>query len=131
MNRELFVKKKKTHNPNPKPFEWEHGSYNACKIKNGSWVYYDYFGKDIENPDNNRYEENPHTFAWSYTDDKYAEYKSLVITHKHIKIIENNAPVTPYGLKRWICDVILKEENEATRERNNQKAKERRERNRG
>ena len=126
MNRELFVKKKKQYNPNPKPFEWEHGSYNAGEIINGSWVYYDYFGKDIDNPDNNRYEENPHTFTWAFTDDKYGNYTSLIITWKHIKIIENNAPVTPYGLKRWICDVILKEQNDETRERNNKKARERR-----
>ena len=126
MNRELFVKKRKVYKQNPKPFEWEHGSYNAGEIINGSWVYYDYFGKDIDNPDNNRYEENPHTFTWAFTDDKYGNYTSLIITHKHIKIIENNAPVTPYGLKRWICDVILKEQNDETRERNNKKARERR-----
>lgn len=126
MSRELFVKKKKQYNPNPKPFEWEHGSYNACEMKNGSWVFYEYFGKDVDNPDNNRYEENDQKFTWAFTDDKYAEYTSLIITHKHIKIIENNAPVTPYGLKRWICDVILKEQNDETRERNNKKARARR-----
>ena len=126
MNRELFVKKKKQYNPNPKPFEWEHGSYNACEMKNGSWVFYEYFGKDVDNPDNNRYEENDQKFTWAFTDDKYAEYTSLIITYKHIKIIENNAPVTPYGLKRWICDVILKEQNDETRERNNKKARARR-----
>ena len=55
MNRELFVKKRKVYKRNPKPFEWEHGSYNAGEIINGSWVYYDYYGKDVDNPENNRY----------------------------------------------------------------------------
>ena len=77
MNRELFVKKRKVYKKNPKPFEWEHGSYNAGEIINGSWVYYDYYGKDVDNPENNRYEGNPHTFKWAYTDDKYNNLHKL------------------------------------------------------
>ena len=34
--RELFVKKRKQYKANPKPFEWEYGSYNSGEIKNES-----------------------------------------------------------------------------------------------
>ena len=128
MNRELFVKKKKTYNPNPKPFEWEYGSYNAGEIIDDAWVHYDYFGED-ENPEKNRFEENTQKFSYKLIDEKYNDYTSLILTPKYLKILMNETTLSDQEVKEYICNVICKEDNDKVRERNNQKAKERRERN--
>ena len=84
MNRELFVKKRKVYKQDPKPFEWEHGSYNAGEIINGSWVYYDYYGKDVDNEKIIDTKKTTQTFKWAYTDDKYNNYtKSYSNTKTH------------------------------------------------
>ena len=128
MIREPFVRKKKVYKKNPAPFEWEHGSYNAGEIINDAWVYYDYFGED-ENPEKNRFEENTQKFSWSLIDEKYNEYTSLILTPKYVKILMNETGLSDQEVKEYICNVICKEDNDKVRERNNQKAKERRERN--
>ena len=106
MNRELFVKKKKTYNPNPKPFEWEHGSYNAGEIIDDAWVYYDYFGED-ENPEKNRFEENTQKFSYKLIDEKYNDYTSLILTPKYLKILMNETTLSDQEVKEYICNVIL------------------------
>ena len=128
MNRELFVKKKRVYKKNPAPFEWEYGSYMAGEIINDAWVYYDYFGED-ENPEKNRFEENTQKFSWSLIDEKYNDYRSLILTPRYIKILMNETGLSDQEVKEYICNVICKEDNDKVRERNNQKAKERRERN--
>ena len=128
MIREPFVRKKKVYKKNPAPFEWEHGSYKAGEIINNAWVYYDYFGED-ENPEKNRFEENTQKFSWSLIDEKYNEYRSLILTPKYVKILMNETGLSDQEVKEYICNVICKEDNDKVRERNNQKAKERRERN--
>ena len=128
MIREPFVRKKKVYKKNPAPFEWEHGSYNAGEIINDAWVYYDYFGED-ENPEKNRFEENTQKFSWSLIDEKYNEYRSLILTPKYVKILMNETGLSDQEVKEYICNVICKEDNDKVRERTNQKAKERRERN--
>ena len=130
MNRELFVKKKRVYKKNPAPFEWEHGSYMGGEVIDDAWVYYDYFGED-ENPEKNRFEENTQKFSWSLIDEKYNDYISLILTPKYIKILMNETGLSDQEVKEYICNVIFKEDNDKVRERNNQKAKERRERNRG
>ena len=129
MNRELFVKKKRVYKKNPAPFEWEHGSYMGGEVIDDAWVYYDYFGED-ENPEKNRFEENTQKFSWSLIDEKYKEYRSLILTPKYVKILMNKTGLSDQEVKEYICNVICKEDNDKVRERNNQKAKERRERNR-
>jgi hypothetical protein len=91
-------------------------------------VYYDYFGED-ENPEKNRFEENTQKFSWSLIDEKYNEYRSLILTPKYVKILMNETGLSDQEVKEYICNVICKEDNDKVRERNNQKAKERRERN--
>ena len=130
MNRELFVKKKRVYKKHPEPIEWEYGSYMGGEVINDAWVYYDYFGED-ENPEKNRFEENTQKFSWSLIDEKYNEYRSLILTPKYEKILMNETGLSDQEVKEYICNVICKEDNDIVRERNNQKAKERRERNRG
>ena len=129
MNRELFVKKKRVYKKNPAPFEWEHGSYMGGEVIDDAWVYYDYFGED-ENPEKNRFEENTQKFSWSLIDEKYNDYRSLILTPSYVKILMNETGLSDQEVKEYICNVICKEDNDKVRERNNQKAKERRERNR-
>ena len=119
--------KRQVYKKNPEPFEWEHGSYNAGEIINDAWVYYDYFGED-ENPEKNRFEENTQKFSWSLIDEKYNEYTSLILTPKYVKILMNETGLSDQEVKEYICNVICKEDNDKVRERNNKKAKERRER---
>ena len=128
--RELFVKKRKQYKANPKPFEWEYGSYNSGEIKNGEWIYYDYYGED-EDPEKNRFEENTQRVTYKFTEDKLNYHRTLIYTPKHIKLIKNETSLTDKQLKEYICSLILKELNDETRERNNQKARERRARTKG
>ena len=128
MIREPFVRKKKVYKKDPAPFEWEHGTYMGGEVIDDAWVYYDYFGED-ENPEKNRFEENTQKFSWSLIDEKYNEYTSLILTPKYVKILMNETGLSDQEVKEYICNVICKEDNDKVRERNNQKAKERRERN--
>ena len=127
MIREPFVRKKKVYKKDPAPFEWEHGTYMGGEVIDNAWVYYDYFGED-ENPEKNRFEENTQKFSWSLIDEKYNEYTSLILTPKYVKILMNETGLSDQEVKEYICNVICKEDNDKVRERNNQKAKERRER---
>ena len=127
MIREPFVRKKKVYKKDPAPFEWEHGTYMGGEVIDDAWVYYDYFGED-ENPEKNRFEENTQKFSWSLIDEKYNEYTSLILTPKYVKILMNETGLSDQEVKEYICNVICKEDNDKVRERNNQKAKERRER---
>ena len=128
MIREPFVRKKKVYKKDPAPFEWEHGTYMGGEVIDDAWVYYDYFGED-ENPEKNRFEENTQKFSWSLIDEKYNEYTSLILTPKYVKILMNETGLSDQEVKEYICNVICKEDNDKVRERNNQKAKDRRERN--
>ena len=65
-------------------------------------------------------------FSWKMTEDKLNYYQSLIYFPKHISIIDNKTSRTDTELKRYVCNVILKEENDETRERNNKKAREKR-----
>ena len=121
------MRKKKVYKKNPEPFEWEHGTYMGGEVIDDAWVYYDYFGED-ENPEKNRFEENTQKFSWSLIDEKYNEYTSLILTPKYVKILMNETGLSDQEVKEYICNVICKEDNDKVRERNNQKAKERRER---
>ena len=85
------------------------------------------FGED-ENPEKNRFEENTQKFSWSLIDEKYNDYRSLILTPKYVKILMNETGLSDQEVKEYICNVICKEDNDKVRERNNQKAKERRER---
>ena len=127
MIREPFVRKKKVYKKDPAPFEWEHGTYMGGEVIDDAWVYYDYFGED-ENPEKNRFEENTQKFSWSLIDEKYNEYTSLILTPKYVKILMNETGLSDQEVKEYICNVICKEDNDKVRERNNKKAKERRER---
>ena len=127
MIREPFVRKKKVYKKDPAPFEWEHGTYMGGEVIDNAWVYYDYFGED-ENPEKNRFEENTQKFSWSLIDEKYNEYTSLILTPKYVKILMNETGLSDQEVKEYICNVICKEDNDKVRERNNKKAKERRER---
>ena len=114
MNRELFVKKKRVYKKNPAPFEWEHGSYMGGEVIDDAWVYYDYFGED-ENPEKNRFEENTQKFSWSLIDEKYNDYRSLILTPRYVKILMNETGLSDQEVKEYICNVICKEENDKVR----------------
>ena len=115
--------KKQNKPKHTKPFEWEKGSYKAGEILNNEWVYYDYYGENND-PNKNRFEDNEEKFSWKMTEDKLNYYQSLIYFPKHISIIDNKTSRTDTELKRYVCNVILKEENDETRERNNRKARE-------
>jgi hypothetical protein len=117
--------KKQNKPKHTKPFEWEKGSYKAGEILNNEWVYYDYYGENND-PNKNRFEDNEEKFSWKMTEDKLNYYQSLIYFPKHISIIDNKTSRTDTELKRYVCNVILKEENDETRERNNRKAREKR-----
>lgn len=117
--------KKQNKPKHTKPFEWEKGSYKAGEILNNEWVYYDYYGENND-PNKNRFEDNEEKFSWKMTEDKLNYYQSLIYFPKHISIIDNKTSRTDTELKRYVCNVILKEENDETRERNNKKAREKR-----
>tara|TARA_R100000234_G_scaffold30112_1_gene17633 strand:- start:5906 stop:6292 length:387 start_codon:yes stop_codon:yes gene_type:complete len=117
--------KKQNKPKHTKPFEWEKGSYKAGEILNNEWVYYDYYGEN-DDPNKNRFEDNEEKFSWKMTEDKLNYYQSLIYFPKHISIIDNKTSRTDTELKRYVCNVILKEENADTRERNNKKAREKR-----
>ena len=117
--------KKQNKPKHTKPFEWEKGSYKAGEILNNEWVYYDYYGENND-PNKNRFEDNEEKFPWKMTEDKLNYYQSLIYFPKHISIIDNKTSRTDTELKRYVCNVILKEENDETRERNNRKAREKR-----
>tara|TARA_Y100000401_G_C8263787_1_gene194698 strand:+ start:337 stop:723 length:387 start_codon:yes stop_codon:yes gene_type:complete len=117
--------KKQNKPKHTKPFEWEKGSYKAGEILNNEWVYYDYYGEN-DDPNKNRFEDNEEKFSWKMTEDKLNYYQSLIYFPKHISIIDNKTSRTDTELKRYVCNVILKEENDETRERNNRKAREKR-----
>tara|TARA_R100000773_G_scaffold29919_1_gene25657 strand:+ start:175 stop:561 length:387 start_codon:yes stop_codon:yes gene_type:complete len=117
--------KKQNKPKHTKPFEWEKGSYKAGEILNNEWVYYDYYG-DNDDPNKNRFEDNEEKFSWKMKEDKLNYYQSLIYFPKHISIIDNKTSRTDTELKRYVCNVILKEENDDTRERNNKKAREKR-----
>tara|TARA_R100001015_G_C4416623_1_gene18822 strand:+ start:48 stop:434 length:387 start_codon:yes stop_codon:yes gene_type:complete len=117
--------KKQKQPKHTKPFEWEKGSYKAGEILNNEWVYYDYYGENND-PNKNRFEDNEEKFSWKMTEDKLNFYQSLIYFPKHISIIDNKTSRTDTELKRYVCNVILKEENDETRERNNRKAREKR-----
>ena len=117
--------KKQNKLKHTKPFEWEKGSYKAGEILNNEWVYYDYYGEN-DDPNKNRFEDNEEKFSWKMTEDKLNYYQSLIYFPKHISIIDNKTSRTDTELKRYVCNVILKEENADTRERNNKKAREKR-----
>lgn len=103
-----------------KPFEWSKGTFLAGEIINDEWVYYDYFGES-NIPDQNRFEENEQKFSWKMVEDKLNYYRTLVYLPKHITIIENQTSTSDTELRKYVCDVILKEANDETRERNNMK----------
>ena len=117
--------KKQNKPKHTKPFEWEKGSYKAGEILNNEWVYYDYYGENND-PNKNRFEDKEEKFSWKMTEDKLNYYQSLIYFPKHISIIDNKTSRTDTELKRYVCNVILKEENDETRERNNRKAREKR-----
>ena len=117
--------KKQNKPKHTKPFELEKGSYKAGEILNNEWVYYDYYGEN-DDPNKNRFEDNEEKFSWKMTEDKLNYYQSLIYFPKHISIIDNKTSRTDTELKRYVCNVILKEENADTRERNNKKAREKR-----
>ena len=117
--------KKQNKPKHTKPFEWVKGSYKAGEILNNEWVYYDYYGEN-DDPNKNRFEDNEEKFSWKMTEDKLNYYQSLIYFPKHISIIDNKTSRTDTELKRYVCNVILKEENADTRERNNKKAREKR-----
>ena len=117
--------KKQNKPKHTKPFEWEKGSYKAGEILNNEWVYYDYYGENND-PNKNRFEDNEEKFSWKMKEDKLNYYQSLIYFPKHISIIDNKTSRTDTELKRYVCNVILKEENDETRERNNRKAREKR-----
>ena len=117
--------KKQNKPKHTKPFEWEKGSYKAGEILNNEWVYYDYYGENND-PNKNRFEDNEEKFSWKMTENKLNYYQSLIYFPKHISIIDNKTSRTDTELKRYVCNVILKEENDETRERNNRKAREKR-----
>ena len=54
-------------------------------------------------------------------EEKFNYYRTLVYFPKHISIIKNQTSTTDTQLKKYVCEIILKEENEITRERNNAK----------
>ena len=85
----------------------------------------DYFGNS-NIPDENRFEENEEKFSWKMEEEKYNYYRTLVYFPKHISIIKNQTSTTDTQLKKYVCNVILKEANDETRERNNKKAREKR-----
>ena len=112
---------KKLNQPkHTKPYEWSKGTYNAGEIINNEWVYYDYFGNS-NIADENRFEENEQKFSWKMKEEKFNYYRTLVYFPKHISIIKNQTSTTDTQLKKYVCEIILKEENEITRERNNAK----------
>jgi len=117
--------KKQNKPKHTKPFEWEKGSYKAGEILNNEWVYYDYYGENND-PNKNRFEDNEEKFSWKMKEDKLNYYQSLIYFPKHISIIDNKTSRTDTELKRYVCNVILKKENADTRERNNKKAREKR-----
>ncbi len=105
------------------PYVWHKGSYMAGEIIDDRWVYYDYYGED-ENPEKNRYEENPQKFSYRLIDEKYNDYTSLIFTPKYIKLLSNETNVSDEKVLDYICNVVFREENEKTRERNNKKRRE-------
>ena len=57
-------------------------------------------------------------------DEKYNDYTSLIFTPKYIKLLTNQTNVSDEKVLDYICNVVFKEENEKTRERNNTKRRE-------
>ena len=118
--------KKQNKPKHTKPFEWEKGSYKAGEILNNEWsLHYDYYGENND-PNKNRFEDNEEKFSWKMTEDKLNYYQSLIYFPKYISIIDNKTSRTDTELKRYVCNVILKEENDETRERNNKRQEKKR-----
>ena len=76
--RELFVKKKKQYKQTLNHLNGNR-YYNSGEIKNGEWIYYDYYGED-EDPDKNRFEENTQRVTYKFTEDKLNYHRTLIYT---------------------------------------------------
>jgi hypothetical protein len=73
--------------------------------------------------------------AWKYTsegfsfkliDEKLHDYKTLIVTPKHIKVLSNTSEMTNKELKNVIIETMFAQENADVREHNNKIAKIRR-----
>ena len=75
---------------------------------------------------NNKYCYFGPDYKFTLTDEKYHNYATLVINSSHIKIVKNETSKSNQELKQQIVNDWFIEENESTRDRNNRKAREKR-----
>ena len=60
-------------------------------------------------------------YSFSLTDEKYHNYATLIISPKHIKVLDNKTNLNLKDLKDMIIFEWFKDENEVVREQNNNK----------
>ena len=99
----------------PKPFDWadDGKSYAGMFYENERYVYYDYYPVEKSEP------QNPERFSWSFVDEKYNDYTTLVVTPKILDLHWNETSLSDEELLQYIATEIFKEENEKARQKNN------------
>ena len=98
-----------------KPFDWadDGKSYAGMFYENERYVYYDYYPVEKSEP------QNPERFSWSFVDEKYNNYTTLVVTPKILDLHWNETSLSDEELLQYIATEIFKEENEKARQNNN------------
>ena len=75
---------------------------------------------------NNKYRYFGPDYKFVLNDEKYHNYATLIVNPSHIKIVKNETSKSNKELKEQIITDWFLEENESTRDRNNRKAREKR-----
>ena len=98
-----------------KPFDWadDGKSYAAMFYENERYVYYDYYPIEKREP------QNPERFSYSFVDEKYNDYTTLVVTPKILDLHWNETSLSDEELLQYIATEIFREENESARQKNN------------
>ena len=99
----------------PKPFDWEDNgkSFAGMFYENERYVYYDYYPIEKREP------QNPERFSYSFVDEKYNDYTTLVVTPKILDLHWNETSLSDEELLEYIAVEIFREENESARQKNN------------
>ena len=94
-------------------------------FEDGKFIYYDF----LEDENGEWIKDKKYSFR--FTDEKFHQYETLIITPKVLVVLTNETGLSERELKKYISEVFFLEVNNLARDHRNKKARERRARQNG